>query len=72
MDELITWFTTLDREFVFLLALPFAVAAAAGCAEGVRYLRRWIGLNMERRRIRRNADTHARGKYRGRTTPYGL
>lgn len=28
MDELWLWLTTLDREFLFLLALPFAVALA--------------------------------------------
>ena len=34
--ELIEWVMNLDREFAFLLALPFAVAAAGFLAERMR------------------------------------
>ena len=36
MRELFDWLAALDPVFAFLLALPFAVAAAGLCAEAVR------------------------------------
>jgi hypothetical protein len=39
MSELFDWLATLDPTFAFLLALPFAVVAAAFCAEAVRRAR---------------------------------
>ena len=52
--ELIEWVMNLDREFAFLLALPFAVAAAGFVAERVRGHDRREKLRPEQR------DLHVR------------
>lgn len=59
MSELFDWLAALDPVFAFLLALPFAVAAAAFAAEALRRsrARRTTALEPAPRRY-----TPSRGK----------
>lgn len=52
--ELIEWAVTLDREFVFLLLLPFAVALAGFVAEA-----------GSRRKSHTNASSHEQAAHGG-------
>lgn len=62
MTELIEWLRALDPVFAFLLALPFAVAAAGLAAEFVRRSRRRRAVPPKQESSRyvrpRNAASH--------------
>lgn len=53
LDELVQWLMALDRQFAFLLALPFVIALAALAAELVRQRR----SKLPSQRTRPNDET---------------
>ena len=58
--ELQEWFATLSADFLFLLALPFAVAAAGLAREWFDARRARPKLHAERRRSPRMGSEHRR------------